>query len=209
MDLGHARLMDRTYRHQRLIYDVTRKYYLLGRDHLVAELNPPDGGTVLELACGTGRNLLRIRHRYPGCRLFGLDISAEMLRNARRTLGGDATLAFGDACTFDAEALLGRTRFDRIILSYSLSMIPDWRGALGHAVAHLAPGGELHIIDFGMQEGLPVWFQKVLHAWLARFHVTPRADLAAVVSALAHENGGTIRGRDLYRGYAKYLVLSC
>lgn len=49
----HAALMDRTYRHQRRIYDATRAYFLLGRDHLIAQLAPPEGGRVLEIACGT------------------------------------------------------------------------------------------------------------------------------------------------------------
>ena len=35
---SHAELMDGVYRHQRHIYDSTRKYYLLGRDRLIAGL---------------------------------------------------------------------------------------------------------------------------------------------------------------------------
>ena len=41
-----ARHMDRIYRYQRYIYDLTRKYYLLGRDRLIAGLNVPEGGSV-------------------------------------------------------------------------------------------------------------------------------------------------------------------
>lgn len=40
-DATHAALMDATYRHQRRIYDVTRRHFLLGRDRLIAELDPP------------------------------------------------------------------------------------------------------------------------------------------------------------------------
>jgi len=40
-----AELMNRTYRHQRHVYDFTRKYYLLGRDRVIASLDPPDGAT--------------------------------------------------------------------------------------------------------------------------------------------------------------------
>ncbi len=46
--------MDGIYRYQRYIYDATRKYFLLGRDTLLDELDPPDGGSVLEVGCGTG-----------------------------------------------------------------------------------------------------------------------------------------------------------
>ncbi|TIV98235.1 MAG: SAM-dependent methyltransferase, partial [Mesorhizobium sp.] len=55
---GHAELMDGVYRWQRHIYDLTRKYYLLGRDRLIDGLDVPRGGTVLELGCGTGRNIV-------------------------------------------------------------------------------------------------------------------------------------------------------
>jgi trans-aconitate methyltransferase len=42
---------------------------------------------VLELGCGTGRNLDRIARRWPGMRLHGIDISREMLASARARLG--------------------------------------------------------------------------------------------------------------------------
>ena len=49
-----AALMDRMYRHQRHVYDLTRKYYLAGRDEAIARLRP-----------GTGRYGARdrLRHR--------------------------------------------------------------------------------------------------------------------------------------------------
>ena len=55
---SHGGLMDAIYRNQRHIYDATRKYYLLGRDRLIAGLDAPDEAKVLEAACGTGRNLV-------------------------------------------------------------------------------------------------------------------------------------------------------
>ena len=48
-----AQHMDEIYRYQRYIYDLTRKFYLLGRDRVIDELAPPRGGKVLEVACGT------------------------------------------------------------------------------------------------------------------------------------------------------------
>ncbi|MFC2968227.1 class I SAM-dependent methyltransferase [Acidimangrovimonas pyrenivorans] len=204
----HAALMDATYRYQRLIYDVTRRYYLLGRDRLIRDLDPPPGGHVLEIACGTGRNLDRIAARYPGRALYGLDISEEMLRSARAKLGTRATLARADARDFDATALFGRRRYDRIVFSYSLSMIPDWTDALSHALSHLAPGGELHIVDFGGQSRLPAWFGAALRAWLARFHVTPRDDLPQEAGRAAAEIGCRSVSESLLRDYCRYLVLS-
>src|SRR5689334_17038333 len=171
----HGDLMDRIYRHQRHIYDLTRKYYLLGRDELIAELAPPRGGTVLEIGCGTGRNLLAVRRRYPEARLYGLDISEAMLLTARaHAQGQDIAYARADAADFDPQSLFGVVSFDRIFISYALSMIPSWQAVLTLAAGMLAPRGELHVVDFGQQERLPQAFRAALRAWLAKFHVTPR-----------------------------------
>ena len=94
--------MDRIYRQQRHVYDVTRKYYLLGRDRLIRRLDPPAGGRVLEIGCGTARNLIVAARAYPDVRFFGIDISSEMLETARRAgrargFGLDIRLARADA----------------------------------------------------------------------------------------------------------------
>lgn len=188
----HARLMDGIYRGQRHIYDLTRKYYLFGRDRLIGELNLPAGGSVLEIACGTGRNLHKVAARWPTSELYGLDISSEMLKSANARLGNRAKLARGDATSFDAEALFGRAKFDRVILSYSLSMIPDWRATVKQALEVLAPNGTLHIVDFGDMDGLGP-FRAMLLRWLEMFHVTPRPLLGEACIGLATRRA--MRGR--------------
>jgi len=203
-----AAAMDGIYRYQRHAYDLTRRYYLLGRNELITILQPPPGGSVLEIGCGTARNLVLTARQYPETRLYGLDISAEMLKSAEATLrrnGLEArvTLAQGDATRFDPEALFGQSHFDRVFCSYSLSMIPGWETALQHAGASVRPGGELHVVDFGGQNDLPVWFGRGLRNWLARFHVTPRERLQDAMSAIASEMGGTLSFRSIYRDYAR------
>ena len=202
---SHARLMDRMYRYQRYIYDFTRKYYLFGRDTLIRELGVPTGGSVLEVGCGTGRNLAMIGELYPEARLFGLDISAEMLATAkaklRRQGRADANLRIADATSFTAAAF-GEEGFDRIVISYALSMIPDWQKALDAAIAALAPCGSLHVADFGQQEGWPGGFRRFLQAWLRRFHVTPRESLFDVMRARADRDGAALELKSIGRGYA-------
>ncbi|MEE4537349.1 MAG: class I SAM-dependent methyltransferase [Erythrobacter sp.] len=186
---GHAALMDNVYRGQRHVYDFTRKYYLFGRDTLIAGLAARPGMHVLEIACGTGRNLARIARAWPDVKLYGLDISSEMLKNARRALGPRAVLGEGDACDFNVRTVFSEaapeTGFERIVLSYSLSMIPDWQGALDHAASYLAPGGELHVVDFGDLSGLPGPLERMLHRWLAKFHVETRSTLPQTARQIA------------------------
>lgn len=204
--------MDAIYRYQRYIYNASRKYYLLGRDRLLDELDVPAGGSILEIGCGTGRNLILAARRYPEARLYGLDISAMMLETAeeslvRAGLGERVRVAQADAASFDARALFGTAMFDRVFISYALSMIPPWQQAIGEAMAAVAPGGSLHIVDFGQQAGLPTWFRSGLGAWLAKFSVAPRADLEAELRKVAEANGAMLRFAHLYRDYAQYAVL--
>lgn len=199
--------MDAVYRHQKHIYDATRKYYLFGRDGLIAGLDAAPGKAVLEVGCATGRNLACIARQWPGAHLYGLDISDEMLTVAHKRLAGSCALAHGDATDFDAAALFGRASFDRVVISYALSMIPQWQQTLEHAASLLAPGGSIHIVDFGDFDGLPRPLAQLMHAWLARFHVTPRADLATFATRIAAERQlgqRTLRGR---YGYFRRITL--
>ncbi len=207
---SHARRMDSMYRHQRHIYDLTRKYYLLGRDGLVRDLAAPAGASILEVGCGTGRNLALIARHHPQARLFGLDISAEMLATASRKLSAlgssKPVLKVADATGF-TPADFGEQGFDRIVISYALSMIPAWENAVEAALDALDPGGSLHVVDFGQQERLPPAFGRMLKAWLARFHVTPRPDLLSVMTAAGERRGATTKTRLVGRGYAWQAVV--
>ncbi|MCM2401981.1 class I SAM-dependent methyltransferase [Rhizobium sp. S153] len=209
LDAEHAERMDRMYRYQRHIYDLTRKYYLFGRDRMIARLDVPREGSLLEVGCGTGRNLLLAHRLYPTARLYGLDISAEMLVSARANFRGkpaEPVLAVADATTFTAGEL-GVSGFDRVMISYALSMIPDWEKAIDASLAALKPGGSLHVVDFGQQEGLPGWFKRFLQSWLDRFHVTPRADLRQALEARLERVGGRLEFETVGRGYAWHAII--
>jgi len=201
---GHGEAMDRMYRFQRHFYDASRRYYLLGRDQLLDRLAPPPGGSVLEIGCGTGRNLIGAAQRHGDAKLFGIDISQEMLKTAlgnMSRLGFDrrVRVACADATSFDPLASLGQRRFDRIYFSYTLSMVPEWQKALRHAFNLLSDDGELHIVDFGQCEGLPQIFRALLFRWLDLFHVAPRAELK---KELARIPGASVHFEAPYRGYA-------
>ncbi|MGK9050553.1 class I SAM-dependent methyltransferase [Neorhizobium petrolearium] len=205
----HAERMDRMYRYQRHIYDITRKYYLFGRDRTISGLHVPPGGTLLEVGCGTGRNLLLAHRHYPTAKLFGLDISAEMLESARANFRAKPVtpdFQVADATDFKAEDF-GVAGFDRILISYALSMIPDWEKAVDAALAALAPNGSLHIVDFGQQERLPRWFGRLLKAWLTRFHVAPRPDLHEVLEGKLAAAGADMIFEEIGRGYAWHAVI--
>ena len=204
--------MNRMYRWQRYVYDATRRYYLLGRDRLIAGLKPAAGATILEIGCGTGRNLIQTARRYPATRLFGIDVSTEMLTSAtsaarRRGLASRIRLALADATQFNARALFDVSPFDRIFISQP-SMIPDWPRACSRTRCAACRGRSLHVVDFGSQEQLPQSFRTLLFSWLTLFDVTPRSELEATLTRLAQSVGAELRFERPLRGYAQLAVLT-
>lgn len=210
---NHGALMDDVYRHQRYIYDLTRKYYLFGRDRLIRELNLKPGERLIEVGCGTARNLIAIAQRYPQAKLYGLDASQEMLKTAEQAIaraGLSSKIKLIHAYAEDlTPALFGEEEpFDRAVFSYSLSMIPDWRQALRAASQAVAPDGRIHVVDFGDLSGLGRVFASLLRSWLRQFHVEPRVEiLRGLESHIAANDHSDSDLRILFRRYA--FVLSC
>jgi len=205
--------MDGIYRYQRYIYNATRKYYLLGRDRLLDELQSDEVSTVLEVGCGTGRNLIHAARRCPNARFVGFDISQAMLETARTSiaragLSDRIDVYQADATAFDLSDLRCEARVGRVFISYTLSMIPAWRQVLPRALEAAGPGCRLYILDFGQQEAWPRWFKAVLFAWLRQFSVHPRAELEPELTKLASDIGAALEFRHLYRGYADFAVIT-
>jgi S-adenosylmethionine-diacylgycerolhomoserine-N-methlytransferase len=203
-----AQRMDRMYRYQRHIYDATRKFYLLGRDGLIERMSLLPGDRVVEIGCGTGRNLIALARRYPGVHLYGIDASAVMLRSAAahiRRAGFESRirLAYGLGEQLDARAMFGLERpFDSALISYALSMIPAWPAVVERTTGQLRPGGRLAVVDFWDQRGLPAWLRQGLQSWLALFDVRPQGDMPEFFERLARDRGGSLIRESLFGGYA-------
>jgi len=198
--------MDRMYRFQRYFYDLTRKYYLLGRDRLIDEMEVAAGDNVLEIGCGTGRNLILLGRKRSEANLFGLDASSEMLVTAAEKIsksGQEISLRTALADDFDFDSSFGLDNpFDVVFFSYSISMIPTWRESIENALLNLTSGGTLYIVDFYDQKDLPRWFQKLLQGWLRKFHVRFWHDLLPHLKSLETDGLGTFTLSPLYRRYS-------
>ncbi len=170
--MSQSEALRRYYAFHAGIYDATRWSFLFGRRRLIDEIaeayahagaSPPRH--ILEVGCGTGVNLLALGRRFPGARLVGMDGSPSMLRKARQRLHPIAErVSFLEG--FYERPLGLRPAPDLICFSYCLSMInPGAEEVIAAAVAELAPGGMLAVVDF---HASPVArFQR----WMAMNHV--------------------------------------
>lgn len=153
-----AKAMQRFYRWQAGIYDATRWAFLFGRWQLLHLLPHDEQLHFAEIGCGTGWNLRRIAAMHPDWQLTGIDVSPDMLRQARK-----ATAAFSNRVNF-LETAYGPGALpkpvDLILFSYSLTMFnPGWEAAIEQAWQDLKPGGHIAVVDF----------HDTPHGWLRKW----------------------------------------
>jgi len=200
--------MDEMYRWTRYVYDLTRKYYLLGRDRLLRDMILQPGDRVLEIGCGTARNLIRLAKQRPDIRCYGLDASTEMLATATAQvklcrLEERITFAHGLGEELDYAKTFGlNAPFDAAFFSYSLSMIPTWPQAVDAALANIKRGAALYVVDFWDQGDWPRWFRFVLKRWLDLFHVVHRPELLDYLRQLDEKGLGTLTLQSVAGRYA-------
>ena len=137
------------YRIHSKIYDLTRWSFLFGRNAIIPEIansSPPTH--ILEIGCGTGKNLVALCKAFPQAAVNGVDLSDAMLKVARKNLGKFDRQVNLQCRTYSAP-LRPAPPFDLILCSYSLSMFnPGWEEAIEYAYEDLAEGGRIAVVDF-------------------------------------------------------------
>ncbi|MCP5080226.1 MAG: class I SAM-dependent methyltransferase [Alphaproteobacteria bacterium] len=208
MDLDHQHRMDHVYRHMKYIYDATRPLFLAGRRTVRGLVQAEAGARVLEVGCGTGRNLIVLARRWPQAQFIGLDISREMISYARERVeqaGLSQRIKLVECELADYTTSTGPepAPFDVVLFSYSLSMIPDWQQVLQSAIPLVKPGeGKLLIADFGACQAWPGPVQRRLYKNLSLFHVFPRPELPEFLAA---DRRLSVHETQLLGGYGQVL----
>lgn len=143
---SHAQALAAFYGAQSEHYDRFRERLLQGRAELVESLPLPQRARIVELGGGTGRNAEFLGARLADVASYEVvDLCAPLLARARMRARRIPQLRAIEA---DATQWRPTRPVDAVILSYALTMIPDWRAAIDNAVAMLAPGGVLAVVDF-------------------------------------------------------------
>lgn len=139
--------MERYYRFHSQIYDATRWSFLFGRQAILQYVtNQPR--RILEVGCGTGKNLLDLARHFPQADIVGLDISDSMLQVARRKISPFKERVWLLQRSYDRPFNSDET-FDLVLFSYSLTMMnPGWSEAIDSAYQDLAEGGMIAVVDF-------------------------------------------------------------
>ena len=125
------------------------------RSRAVGALDLKPGDWVLEVGCGTGRNLTRLVEAVGNSgQVYGVDLSEGMLARARaltlRHEWQNVKLLHEDAAEYSLPEAV-----DGALFSLSYATMPHRRKVLRHAWNQLKPGGRLVIMDARIPEGIP------------------------------------------------------
>ncbi len=147
------------------------------RERAVARLELEPGGRVLEVGCGTGRNLAPLVEAVgPAGRVYGVDLSEGMLAEARELCSREGwqnvTLLRADAADYELPEAV-----DGVIFSLSYAVIPHHREALRHAWERLRAGGRLVVMDAKLPSGLAGKMLRPFVVWVSRLTVLGNPDV--------------------------------
>ena len=152
------------------IYDCTRWSFLFDRAAILEDLQLKPGETVVEVGCGTGHNLESIVNRVgPRGKVLAVDCSDPMIKRCGQRIRDNnwtnVRLIDREYGSFPVSG----GHADAVVMSYSLSMIPNWEEALECAFRDLRPGGRIGVVDFYLAErsATTMGFSE----WMARNHV--------------------------------------
>jgi S-adenosylmethionine-diacylgycerolhomoserine-N-methlytransferase len=177
----------RYYRLHARIYDLTRWTFLKGREELIrraaAQCQPQH---ILEVGCGTGKNLLHLGRLFTAAQLWGLDLSPHMLARASEKLRGQRHRLTLLESAYDQP--VAPDLFDLVVFSYALSMFnPGWEAALKTASRDLSPGGSIAVVDFHASDS------KGFKHWMGLNHVRLDAHLLPHLEDLFLSGEWTVR----------------
>ena len=147
------------------------------RNEAVSWLELQAGASVLEVGCGTGRNLgVLVEAVGPEGKVYGVDVSDGMLEEASTLCKGagwsQVTLIRADAPDYTLPEPV-----DGVIFSLSYAVIPRHREALRQAWAQLRPGGCVVIMDAKLRRGLVGRLLRPFAVWTSRLTVLGNPDI--------------------------------
>lgn len=197
--VGQSGSIERYYRLHSKIYDWTRWSFLFGRAKLIQGLSASRTRTnILEVGCGTGKNLINLCRNFPEAEITGLDISEDMIRVARKKLSpltSKVTLLHKPY----NQPLRSARSFDLVVFSYCLSMInPGWEHAIECAYCDLDGGGLIAVVDF-YDSPLPL-----LKRWMHLNHVRMDGHLVHELKSCFQPR--TLEIRRAYGGLWTYFI---
>ncbi len=125
------------------------------RARLVQQIAPRPGMRIVDIGCGTGTLTRALKQAAPGAEVIGVDPDAQVLGKARALAPAEGLAITYVEGFFDDDFIAAYGPFVAVTSSLVLHQVPlEGKAAiLRSAFRSLAPGGRLHVADYGVQPG--------------------------------------------------------
>lgn len=183
--------IDKIYRIHSKFYDLTRPFFLFNRKKAIELLNIHKQDKIIDLACGTGLNISLLLKKISSENILGIDYSEAMLKKAREKYPNVKFIKR------DVSAYKFSKKVDKIISSYSLSIIDDWEKTIINAKNSLKDKGTFIILDFYKWNGAIKIFYPIFKWYLNKYGVDPEKNLESCLK----ENFKKVEMKILNSGY--------
>lgn len=132
----------------------TTVFYQAVHQRLLSYVQLPNNSStpVLDIGCGTGKLLNRLAAQYPQLQGTGLDLSPEMLRQARRSNGHRPRLIFVRGASETMP--FADHQFQAAFSTISFLHYPDPQQVFMEIGRVLKPGGQFYLVDYTTFWGL-------------------------------------------------------
>jgi len=166
--------VNEVYRRRARFYDWSvNAYYLIGfrwwayRRRAIAALGLQPGATIVEIGCGTGLNFRLLRESIgPSGRLIGVDLSTDILEQARQRIAANGwsniELVHARGAEYDFPSSV-----DAVFSTFALSLEPRFDEVIAKAAMALMAGGRFVLLDLRMPDN---WLHNLapVLVWLVR-----------------------------------------
>lgn len=133
---------------------LTSVFYQAVHKRLIEYVELPEQPNVLDLGCGTGRLLNRLATEFPTLQGTGLDLSAEMLHQARQRNRHRIRLIYKQG---NAESLpFAESQFDAVFNTLSFLHYPKPQQVVLEVSRVLRPGGHFYLVDPSIRESADI-----------------------------------------------------
>jgi demethylmenaquinone methyltransferase/2-methoxy-6-polyprenyl-1,4-benzoquinol methylase len=140
--------------------------YSRWRHFLVSRLQLPSRASVLDVCTGTGLVALEIA-RTRGSRVVGVDLSDQMIQQARRKLAALGEAPHVGLVKGRAESLpFAEHAFDAVVFTFLLRYVDDPQATLCELARVLRPGGTMASLEFFVPQGSVPYALWLLHTRL-------------------------------------------
>ena len=138
------------------------------RKRAIASLKLTPNSIVLDVACGIGFNF-KILESYlqNSGKIVGIDISLESLKIAKKRIAKHrwTNIELMNMSITDYEP---RIRFDAILCTFAMEIIPDYKAAFDKIFNLLKPKGRFAMIGMKLSSKTPYKFLNPFFEWLSR-----------------------------------------